>query len=75
MTPPETSQVPAESRGVFRYAVLVALFAALLVLPPLGRRVIVSGDEARFAMLAQDMMKRKEASTLLSGDRTGWPVF
>jgi 4-amino-4-deoxy-L-arabinose transferase-like glycosyltransferase len=43
---------------VLRYAVLVALFAALLVLPPLGRRVIVSGDEARFAMLAQDMMKR-----------------
>ena len=59
MTPPETSEVPAESRGVFRYAVLMALFAALLVLPPLGRRVIVSGDEARFAMLAQDMMKRQ----------------
>ena len=59
MTPPETSEVPAESRGVFRYAVLMALFAALLVLPPLGRRVIVSGDEARFAMLAQDMMNRQ----------------
>jgi hypothetical protein len=58
MTPPE-SEVPAESRGVLRYAVLVALFAALLVLPPLGRRVILSGDEARFAMLAQDMMKRQ----------------
>jgi 4-amino-4-deoxy-L-arabinose transferase-like glycosyltransferase len=58
MTPPETGAAPAESRGVLRYAVLVALFAALLVLPPLGRRVIVSGDEARFAMLAQDMMQR-----------------
>src|SRR4029453_18593874 len=58
MTPPETGAAPAESCGVLRYAVLVALFAALLVLPPLGRRVIVSADEARFAMLAQDMMKR-----------------
>jgi 4-amino-4-deoxy-L-arabinose transferase-like glycosyltransferase len=39
-------------------AVLVAAFAALLVLPPLGQRVIASGDEARFAVLAQDMLAR-----------------
>jgi len=55
---PETSPAPAESRSLLKGAVLVALFAALLVLPPVGRKVIVSGDEARFAMLAQDMMKR-----------------
>jgi 4-amino-4-deoxy-L-arabinose transferase-like glycosyltransferase len=39
-------------------AALVAAFAALLVLPPLGQRFIVSGDEARFAVLAQDMLAR-----------------
>ena len=39
-------------------AALVALFAAALILPPLGARQIVSGDEARFAVLAQDMLKR-----------------
>ena len=38
-------------------ALLVTLFAAILVLPPLGARQIVSGDEARFAVLAQDMLK------------------
>ncbi|HET7343632.1 MAG TPA: glycosyltransferase family 39 protein [Methylomirabilota bacterium] len=36
----------------------VALFAAVLVLPPLGAKQIVSGDEARFALLAQDMLAR-----------------
>jgi len=39
-------------------AALVALFAALQVLPTLGAKQIVSGDEARFAVLAQDMLKR-----------------
>ena len=39
-------------------AALVAAFAALLVLPPLGQRFIASGDEARFAVLAQDMLTR-----------------
>ena len=39
-------------------ALLVTLFTAILVLPPLGARQIVSGDEARFAVLAQDMLKR-----------------
>ena len=37
---------------------LVAAFAATLVLPSLGQRVIVGGDEARFAILAQDMLAR-----------------
>ena len=54
----ESGEAPAAPRGLIRGAVLVALFAALLVLPPVGRRVIVSGDEARFAVLAQDMMQR-----------------
>lgn len=39
-------------------AALVSAFAALLVLPPLGQRLIVTGDEARFALLAQDMLTR-----------------
>ena len=39
-------------------AALVAALAALLVLPSLGRRFIVTGDEARFAVLAQDMLAR-----------------
>jgi 4-amino-4-deoxy-L-arabinose transferase-like glycosyltransferase len=39
-------------------AALVAGFAALLMLPPVGQRAIVSGDEARFAVLAQDMLAR-----------------
>ncbi|HEU4367106.1 MAG TPA: glycosyltransferase family 39 protein [Methylomirabilota bacterium] len=43
---------------MIRRALLVAAFAALLVLPPLGQRVIMSGDEARFAVLAQDMLRR-----------------
>jgi 4-amino-4-deoxy-L-arabinose transferase-like glycosyltransferase len=55
---PDASEAPPQSPGLLRGALLVALFAALLVLPPVGQKVIVSGDEARFAMLAQDMMKR-----------------
>jgi 4-amino-4-deoxy-L-arabinose transferase-like glycosyltransferase len=41
-----------------RDAALVGLFAALLVLPPLGQRVIATTDEARFALLARDMLDR-----------------
>jgi 4-amino-4-deoxy-L-arabinose transferase-like glycosyltransferase len=43
---------------VIRRAAPVAAFAALLVLPSLGQRFIVTGDEARFAVLAQDMLDR-----------------
>jgi 4-amino-4-deoxy-L-arabinose transferase-like glycosyltransferase len=39
-------------------AALVGVFAALLMLPTVGQRYIVSGDEARFAILAQDMLAR-----------------
>lgn len=39
-------------------AALVAGLAAALVLPSIGQRVIASGDEARFAILAQDMLAR-----------------
>jgi 4-amino-4-deoxy-L-arabinose transferase-like glycosyltransferase len=39
-------------------AALVSALAALLVLPSLGQRRIVTGDEARFAVLAQDMLTR-----------------
>jgi 4-amino-4-deoxy-L-arabinose transferase-like glycosyltransferase len=39
-------------------AALVAAFAAVLMLPSVGQRVITSGDEARFAVLAQDMLAR-----------------
>jgi 4-amino-4-deoxy-L-arabinose transferase-like glycosyltransferase len=43
---------------VIARATLVAGLAAVLVLPLLGERVIGSGDEARFAILAQDMLAR-----------------
>lgn len=43
---------------MIRRAALVAGFAAALVLPSLGQRVIATGDEARFAILAQDMLAR-----------------
>jgi 4-amino-4-deoxy-L-arabinose transferase-like glycosyltransferase len=43
---------------VIRRAALVSAFAAVLMLLPLGQRFIVTGDEARFAVLAQDMLAR-----------------
>jgi 4-amino-4-deoxy-L-arabinose transferase-like glycosyltransferase len=43
---------------VIARATLVAALAAVLVLPLLGQHVIGSGDEARFAILAQDMLAR-----------------
>ena len=60
MTPPETS----ESAGASRAACSGTpswwrCSPRSWCCRPLGRRVIVSGDEARFAMLAQDMMKRQ----------------
>jgi 4-amino-4-deoxy-L-arabinose transferase-like glycosyltransferase len=39
-------------------AVVVALAAALLVLPPLGRHLIAYSGEARMALLARDMLER-----------------
>ncbi|MBI2154250.1 MAG: hypothetical protein HYU24_11165 [Candidatus Rokubacteria bacterium] len=34
------------------------LGAALLVVPPIGQRVIATSDEARFALLARDVLER-----------------
>src|SRR5204862_5985117 len=39
-------------------ALLVIVFTALLVLPPVGHHLIVKSDEARFALLARDMLER-----------------
>jgi hypothetical protein len=50
---------PAPARGR-RLAGLVAgaaLLCAALVLPPLGQRVLAPSDEARFLLLARDMME------------------
>lgn len=41
-----------------RAALLVSLVAAVLVLPPLGQRIIATSDEARFALLARDIIER-----------------
>lgn len=41
-----------------RPALGVALLASLLVLLDLGRRILATNDEARFALLAQDMLDR-----------------
>src|SRR5262249_29687828 len=48
----------AATHGRLRVALLVSLFAALLVLPPIGHHQIVKSDEARFALLARDMISR-----------------
>lgn len=37
---------------------LVAALAAILFLPPVGQRVIVTSHEARFALIARDMIER-----------------
>lgn len=37
---------------------LVSAFTALLVLPPVGHHLIVKSDEARFALLARDILAR-----------------
>lgn len=39
-------------------ALLVAAVAALLVLPPLGQRVLVPSDEVRFVLYARDVAER-----------------
>src|SRR5215470_3280208 len=41
-----------------RDALLVVLLAAALTLPPIGHRLIVTSHEARFALIARDMMRR-----------------
>ena len=48
----------ARSTGRLRDALLVVALAAALVLPPVGHRLIVTSHEARFALLAGDMLER-----------------
>ncbi|MBI3826923.1 MAG: glycosyltransferase family 39 protein [Candidatus Rokubacteria bacterium] len=47
-----------EGLSPVRGALLVSALAAALLLPPLGARVIASSDEARFALLARDIVTR-----------------
>jgi 4-amino-4-deoxy-L-arabinose transferase-like glycosyltransferase len=54
---PERAPSPRGRLGLGRAAV-AAVVAAMLVLPPLGQRVIATSDEARFPLLARDMMSR-----------------
>jgi 4-amino-4-deoxy-L-arabinose transferase-like glycosyltransferase len=49
---------PRAPRGRLRRALLVSAFTALLVLPPVGHHLIVKSDEARFALLARDIIER-----------------
>ena len=41
-----------------RDALLVVALTAALVLPPVGHRLIVTSHEARFALVAGDMLER-----------------
>lgn len=49
---------PGTAGGRWRAVLLVACVTAVLVLPPLGQRQIVTSDEARFPLLARDMLER-----------------
>jgi 4-amino-4-deoxy-L-arabinose transferase-like glycosyltransferase len=54
-----TDPQAAPARGGRRDgALLVMVFTALLVLPPVGHHLIVKSDEARFVLLARDMLDR-----------------
>jgi len=47
------------------------VFTAILVLPPVGHHLIVKSDEARFALLARDMVRRGAwFSAEVEGSRT-----
>ena len=52
------SESRAHSATVLRDALLVVALAAALVLPPVGHRLIPTSHEARFALLARDMLDR-----------------
>jgi 4-amino-4-deoxy-L-arabinose transferase-like glycosyltransferase len=51
-------QAAPAQRGRRDAALLVIVFTALLVLPPVGHHLVVKSDEARFVLLARDMMER-----------------
>ena len=53
-----TPQAAHAPRGRRDGALLVIVFTALLVLPPVGHHLVVKSDEARFVLLARDMMER-----------------
>jgi 4-amino-4-deoxy-L-arabinose transferase-like glycosyltransferase len=56
-----TAETPAarpSRRSRITDAALLALLAALMMLPPVGQRIVVTGDEARFVLLARDMLQR-----------------
>src|SRR5262249_2996315 len=44
-----------------RGAIIVAAFAAVLVLPPLGQRVLAPSDEVRFVIYAQEALQQHAA--------------
>jgi 4-amino-4-deoxy-L-arabinose transferase-like glycosyltransferase len=50
--------VRSERRTRLAGAAGIALIAALMMLPPVGHREVVTGDEARFVLLARDMLNR-----------------
>jgi 4-amino-4-deoxy-L-arabinose transferase-like glycosyltransferase len=61
MSPHDQATAPqaAPARGGRRDgALLVIVFTALLVLPPVGHHLVVKSDEARFVLLARDMVER-----------------
>lgn len=55
---PHPPAPPDAARAHLRGALVVAAVAALLVLPPLGQRTITTSDEARFPLLARDIIER-----------------
>ncbi len=60
-TTPAAAGLPVTDRpGSRRFAaaLLVTAVAALLILPAVGRQVLTSSDEARFVLLARDMLDR-----------------
>ena len=52
------AESPAHSTIVLRDAILVVALAAVLVVPPVGQRQIPTSHEARFALIARDMLNR-----------------
>ena len=53
-----TAQATQGQRGRRDRALLIIVFTALLVLPPVGHHLVVKSDEARFVLLARDMLER-----------------
>jgi 4-amino-4-deoxy-L-arabinose transferase-like glycosyltransferase len=49
---------PRAKPGRLDGALLVMVFTALVVLPPVGHHLVAKSDEARFVLLARDMLER-----------------